>query len=681
VEKEKIKVLYFNKIAKLNEYNRAYYDQDDPIVSDYKFDKLKIQILKLESKYKFLKSKLSLTKKVGYKPSSRFKKIKHKTPMLSLSNAFTENDIIDFFKKIKNFLKLSNEYKIEIIAEPKIDGISASLHYVNGQLKLGLSRGDGTTGEDITLNLRTIRSIPTRLKGSKFPENIEVRGEVYISKKDFKNISNKFANPRNAAGGSLRQKNPLETKKIPLQFIAYSFGFVNEKLFKTQSEYLELLKNWGFKVSQYKSVFTNIEDIMKNYIELENKRSEIEYDVDGIVYKINDLNFQNRLGYVSNSPRWAIAHKFSSIKAISKILNIEIQVGRTGALTPVAKLQPVNVGGVIISKATLHNEDEIIRKDIRKDDFVTIQRAGDVIPQVISVDINKRSFESKKFIFPNKCPSCNSKVVKEFNSNTKKKDVITRCPDPNYNCQAILKEKLKHFVSKDALNIEGLGRKVIDNFWNKKLIKYSYDIFNLDLNILKKFEGWGEKSIINLKNSINKSKKISLDRFIFSLGIRHIGQENAKVLAKHFLSVQKFFEICKKLNTNNQNYLDEVYSIDGIGTSQIDSLKKFFLNRQNSIVVSNLINLLDIENYKSLIKKTPLSGKLIMFTGTFENNSRSESKTIAENLGAKILSSISKKTNFLVVGSQKPTTKKINKAKSLNVKILTEKDWNKIINK
>jgi len=479
----------------------------------------------------------------------------------------------------------------------------------------------------------------------------------------------------------LRQKDPLETKKIPLQFIAYGLGFVKEKSFKTQSEYLKQLKKWGFKVNQHTKVFTNIKDIMKNYIELENKRSEIQYDIDGIVYKINDLNFQKRLGYISNSPRWAIAHKFSSIKGISKILKIEIQIGRTGALTPVAKLQPVNVGGVIISNATLHNEDEITRKDIREGDVVTIQRAGDVIPQVISVDINKRLLGSKKFIFPYKCPSCHSKVVKEFNSNTRKKDAITRCPDPNYNCQTILKEKLKHFVSKDALNIEGLGKKVIDNFWNKKLIKYPYDIFNLDLNILKKFDGWGEKSIINLKNSINKSKKISLNRFIFSLGIRHIGQENAKVLAKYFQDVRKFFEICKKLNTDSQNYLDELYSVNGIGISQIVYLKKFFLNKQNLTVVSNLINLLDIENYKLLVKKTSLSGKLVMFTGVFEKNSRSELKVIAENLGAKILSSISKKTDLLVVGSQKSTRKKINEAKNLNVKILTEKDWNKIINK
>ena len=681
MEKEKIKALYFDKISKLNKYNKSYHDQDNPIISDYEYDILKIEILNLENKYKFLKSKLSPIKIVGYEPSSKFKKIKHKIPMLSLSNAFSENNIIDFLKKIRNFLKLNNDYKIEISAEPKIDGISASLYYINGQLKLGLSRGDGIIGEDITLNLKTIQDIPHKLRGSNFPENIEIRGEVYISKNDFKNIKDKFANPRNAAGGSLRQKNSNETKKIPLQFMAYSFGLVNKKIFETQSEYLNLLKKWGFKISQHNSVFSNIKDMMKNYSELENKRSEIEYDIDGIVYKINDLNLQNRLGYVSNSPRWAIAHKFSSTKAISKILGIEIQVGRTGALTPVAKLESVNVGGVLISNATLHNEDEIVRKDIRVGDIVTIQRAGDVIPQIVSVNIKKRLPNSKKYIFPQKCPSCGLKVIKEFNTNTKKRDAVTRCPDPTYSCQDILKEKLKHFVSKDALNMEGLGKKVIDNFWDKKLIKYSYDIFNLDVNILKKFDGWGEKSIINLKNSINKSRNISMSRFIFSLGIRHIGQENAKVLAKHFLSIKKFFETCKKLNMRNQDCLNEFNSIDGIGVSQIYSLKKFFLNKQNLIVVLNLIKLLNIENYKVFTKKTPLSEKLIMFTGTFEDQSRSELKTIAENLGAKIVSSISKKTNFLVVGSQKPTTRKISEAKNLNVKILTEKDWNKIVNK
>ena len=681
MEKEKIKNLYLDKISKINRHSKAYHDQNNPIITDQEYDKLAREIVVLEKKYKFLKSKLSPSQMVGYKPSGRFKKIKHKTPMLSLSNAFSENDIFDFLKKIRNFLKLDSSYKIDISAEPKIDGISASLYYVNGELKLGLSRGDGFTGEDITSNLKTIRNIPLRLKGFKLPENIEIRGEVYISKKDFKKISNKFANPRNAAGGSLRQKDSLETKKIPLQFMAYSFGFVKGKLFKTQTEYLYNLKMWRFKVSQYNNVFLDIKNLMQNYDFLEKKRSEMEYDIDGIVYKINDLNLQNRLGFVSNSPRWAIAHKFSSTKAITKIINIEIQIGRTGALTPVAKLEAVNVGGVLVSNATLHNEDEILRKDIREGDIVTIQRAGDVIPQIVSVDITKRFSGSKKFIFPKTCPSCGLKVVKEFNNNTKKKDAVTRCPDPDYNCKSILKEKLKHFVSKEAFNIEGLGKKVISNFWDKKLIKYPYEIFNFDINILKKFDGWGDKSIANLQSSINKSKSISLERFIFSLGIRHIGQENAKVLAKYFLNGEKFFDICKKLNSNDQHYINELQNIDGIGLSQIDSLKKFFLNKQNLIIVSNLINLIDIQDYKITSRKTHLTGKSIVFTGTFKNKSRSELKAFAENLGAKIVSNISQKTNFLVVGSEKPTNRKIIEARKLKIKIMDENEWNKIKNR
>ena len=679
MEKEKVKSLYKKIITTLNKYNEAYYDKDNPIVSDKKYDDLKGEILKLESEYKFLESKLSPSRNVGHKPSRKFRKVTHKIPMLSLSNAFSENDIADFLKKIRNFLKLSTNSKIEISAEPKIDGISASLHYVGGIFKLGLSRGDGKTGEDITSNLQTIKSIPAKLKGSEFQNSIEIRGEVYISKKDFKNINDKFANPRNAAGGSLRQKNSEETKKIPLQFMAYGFGFVDQPTFKTQSECLIFLKRWGFKVSQHNRILFSVDDLIKNYIEIENNRSEIEYDVDGIVYKINDLNLQKRLGYVSNSPRWAVAHKFSSTKSVSKILNIEIQVGRTGALTPVAKLEPVNVGGVMISNATLHNEDEITRKDIRIGDTIVVQRAGDVIPQVLSVDLNKRPPQSKKFIFPKNCPSCGSKTVKEFNNATKKKDAVTRCPDVNYSCRDILKEKLKHFVSKEALNIEGLGRKFIDNFWERKLLKYPYDIINLDLNLLRKFDGWGDKSINNLKNSINKSKKISLERFFFSLGIRHIGQENAKVLAKHFVTAKNFFEICKKLNTGKQEHLHELNSVDGIGSAQIDSLKKFFLNHQNFKVLTDLIALLLIQDYKILSKNTPLSGKLIMFTGGFKDKSRSELKMLAENLGAKIVNSITKKTNFLIAGSHKPTKRKIDEAKKLNVKILSEKSWHKFI--
>ncbi len=680
MQKKEIEKTYIKKINELKKHDKAYFKYDNPLISDKDYDVVKKEILNLEKKYKYLKSKNSPSNKIGYQPSDKFRKIAHNVPMLSLSNAFSKENIEVFIKKIRNFLNLKNTEKIFFSAEPKIDGISASLKYIDGVFILGLSRGDGKTGEDITNNLKTISDIPKKISKPNFPKILEVRGEVYISKFDFKKISKNFANPRNAAGGSLRQKDYKETKKIPLKFIAYGFGIVNPMNFEKQSEYLKLLKNWGFKTSYLAKLLSSIEEIEENHKTIEKMRSDIDFDLDGLVYKVDDLKLQKRLGFVSNSPRGAIAHKFSSEKGFSRIKNIEIQVGRTGALTPVAKIDPITIGGVVVSNATLHNEDEINRKDIRIGDTVYIQRAGDVIPQVLYVDLSKRNKSSGKFNFPTRCPSCGTKTVKEFNISKKKRDAVTRCPDPKFNCNEILKEKLKHFVSKDVLNIEGLGKKVVENFWNRKLIKYPYDIFNLDLNILKKIEGWGEKSINNLKNSINKSKEISLDRFIFSLGIRHIGEENAKVLAKYFLNEKSFFDLSKKLNDSKSKYRDELQSIDGIGNSQIESLKKFFFNSQNLKIVSELVSILRIEDYKYLKKKTPISGKLIIFTGTFVNNSRSELKSLAESMGAKIVSTISKKTDYLVAGSQRPTVRKINEAKHLNIKVLTEDDWNKIIN-
>ena len=680
MQKKKIEKIYIKKINELKKHDEAYFKHDNPLISDKDYDDIREEILDLERKYKYLKNENSPSKKIGYKPSDKFKKVPHDVPMLSLSNAFSKENIMDFIKKISNFLNLKKSEKIVFSAEPKIDGISASLKYIKGAFVLGLSRGDGESGEDITDNLKTISNIPKKISKPKFPKILEVRGEVYISRSDFKKIDKQFANPRNAAGGSLRQKDHNETKKIPLKFLAYGFGVVEPLNFEKQSEYLKLLKDWGFKTSSLNTLLSSVEEIDNNHKTIEKKRSDINYDLDGLVYKVDDLKLQKRLGFVSNSPRSAIAHKFSAEKGFSKIKNIEIQVGRTGALTPVAKIDPITIGGVVVSNATLHNEDEINRKDIRIGDTVYIQRAGDVIPQVLLVDISKRDENAKKFNFPKRCPSCGAKTIKEFNSNTKKKDAVTRCPDRKFNCKEILREKLKHFVSKDALNIEGLGKKVVENFWNKKLIKYPYDIFYLDLNTLKNFDGWGDKSINNLKNSINKSKEISLDRFIFSLGIRHIGEENSKVLAQHFLSVKKFINISKNLNQNKRKYLDELQSIDGIGNSQIESLKKFFSNNQNLKIVSKLIDIFNIKNYKYLRKETPISGKLIMFTGGFVNKSRSELKSLAESMGAKIVSSISKRTDFLVTGSQKPIIKKVNDAKNLNIKILTEDDWNKVIN-
>ena len=464
MQRKEIEKIYIDKINGLKKYNKAYFNDDNPIISDQDYDNIKKEILNLEKKYNYLVNKDSPGQKVGYEPSDKFKKVPHNVPMLSLSNAFSNENIVDFFKKIRNFLNFKKNEKIVLSVEPKIDGISASLKYLDGNFVLGLSRGDGKIGEDITNNLSTIREIPKKITKQNLPKTLEVRGEVYISKSDFKKIEKRFANPRNAAGGSLRQKDHNETKKIPLKFMAYAFGLVDPINFKKQSEYLDLLKEWGFKISPLNKLLGSVEEIYKYYKTLEKKRSEIDYDLDGLVYKVDDLSLQKRLGFVSNSPRWAIAHKFSAEKGFSKINNIEIQVGRTGALTPVAKIDPITIGGVVVSNATLHNEDEIKRKDIRINDIVCIQRAGDVIPQVVYVDLSKRATNSKKFLFPKKCPSCRSKTIKEFNSNTKKKDAVTRCPDPKFKCNEILKEKLKHFVSKNSLNIEGLGKKSCREF-------------------------------------------------------------------------------------------------------------------------------------------------------------------------------------------------------------------------
>ena len=535
---------YLKQKKLIGRYNKFYYDKDSPAVSDEQYDGLKKEIIKLEKNNSFLKKYSSINEKVGFKPSSRFAKIRHSKPMLSLANAFNISDIADFIKKINNYLNSKN-LKLSFSLEPKIDGISASLTYTNGILVKGVSRGDGTTGEDILENLKTIKQIPHKITGKEIPKILEIRGEVYIGKKDFEKIKDKFANPRNAAGGSLRQKDSSITAKIPLQFFAYAFGKVEPLIFNNQTDFLKKINEWGFKINSYNYTARDITDIENRHNKIEKIRSNLDYDIDGLVIKINDLRLQARLGNTSNSPRWAIAYKFSSVRATTKIKNIIIQVGRTGALTPVAKVEPVTVGGVVVSNATLHNEEEIIRKDIRIGDFVSIQRAGDVIPQIVSVDLKKRKKKTEKYIFPTKCPSCGSQTIKEINIITKKVDAVRRCLDKAYKCQDIAKEKLKHFVSKDAFNIDGLGKKVIDQFWELKLIKNPADIFNLDYDRIANLEGWGPLSAENLKNAIEKSSNILLDKFIYSLGIRHIGEENAKLLGNFFISIEKFIELLK----------------------------------------------------------------------------------------------------------------------------------------
>ena len=675
--KENPKIIedYLNRIKLLKQHNKHYYIEDKPIISDSKFDELKKELIMLENKYSFLKKFDSVNKIIGAPPSKKFKKVRHLQPMLSLSNAYNSEDMKTFIKKINNFLN-TDQNNIELISEPKIDGISATLVYEKGKLTKGLSRGDGYIGEDILKNLKTIEDIPKELNSNSTPNLLEVRCEIYIGKKDFLKISDKFANPRNAAGGSLRQKNPNDTKKIPLKYFAYGFGAVSPLKFTQQYEFLKKMEEFGFRINPLIKIVRGQKEIEDQHRKIETLRSNLDYDIDGLVFKINDLKTQKRLGNTSNSPRWAIAYKFSAEKAITKIKSIEIQVGRTGALTPVAKVEPVTVGGVVVSNATLHNEDEIERKDIRVGDTVNIQRAGDVIPQVISVVTSKRNKNSKKYLFPTKC-LCGAQTKKEFSISTKKHDAVRRCIK-GYDCIFIAKEKLKHIVSKEAFNIDGLGKKVVEQFWNLKLIRKPSDIFKLNYNKIEKLEGWGKLSVNNLKLAVSKSQTISLDRFIYSLGIRHIGQENAKILASFFGSIKEFtnlfiFKFRKKI-------LGNLVDLDGIGDTQIQSIDNFFSSEKNIIIVKDLINKLDIKNYSNQNIDGKFSKKKLMFTGGFKNMSRSEAKNIAEKNGGKVVGSISKNLNYLVVGDSKPTKRKVEQAKKLNIKIILEKDWNKILN-
>ena len=670
MDKEQIKKNYLIKVKEYKDHNKSYYDESNPKIPDSQYDKLKNEILNLEKTYKFLNNKNSPSKSVGYKASKSFDKYKHKVPMLSLSNAFNEEDLYNFEKKIFNYL--NNKIKIEYSVEPKIDGISASLTYINKKLLYGVSRGDGNVGELITENLKTIKDIPQEIKFKNFPEEIEIRGEVFIKKKDFLKIKDKFANARNAASGSLRQKDHRETKKIPLNFIAYTFGYLKNNSFNKQSDFLNKLKEWGFKVNKNNNIISTIKDLVKFHKLFESKRFNLDYDVDGLVYKVNDLSMQSRLGFTSNAPRWAIAHKFSADNANTKILNIDIQIGRTGALTPVAKVEPVNIGGVVVSNATLHNEDEINRKDIRIGDVVKIERAGDVIPHVIEVDKTKRKSVSKKYEFPSVCPSCGSQTIKEFNKITKKFDAVRRCINTDFKCERIAIENLKHFISKEALNIDGLGKKVIEKFWDLNLIKKPQDIFNLNYSKIKNLDGWGQLSVNNLKRSIENSKTINFQRFIYSIGIRHIGIENAKIISDNVKNVSNF------INLIETKRLDELLNINGIGETQINSLKNFFASSNNLKTIIELSSILKIEN-KKFNQNGLFKNKSFMFTGKLNGISRAEAKSLIEKNSGITLSSINNNLNYLVVG-EKPTLRKINKAKELGIKIISQKDLLKLLN-
>ena len=665
-------------------HNKLYYEDNNPIITDIEYDALWKKLKSYEKKYSFLKNLDSPTSQIGHKPSQIFSKIKHSKPMLSLDNALNLEETIKYIEKISRFLNIKNQF-IELIAEPKIDGLSISLKYKNGKFMLGATRGDGQIGEDVTSNLNMIKDIPKQIPQLNKVKTFELRGEIYMEKKEFLNLNNNrkksgesfFANPRNAAAGSLRQLDKEIVKERNLRFFGYTYGELsNEIKFSSQNQFLETIKKYGFRTNNYYKLCKNIDDIENFYKKILEVRDKLEYDIDGIVYKINNFNIQNRLGLVGRAPRWAIARKFPAQKAITQIKDITIQVGRTGVLTPVAELNPVSISGVNVSRVSLHNQDEIERKDIRIGDTIELQRAGDVIPQVVSVDKNKRSKNSKKYFMPRVCPCCKSKAYK------KKKEVALRCSGKLSFCEAQQMEYLEYFVSRDAFNIDGLGGKNLKKFWKEGFIKYPYDIFYLNKykNQIINKDGFGEKSYLNLINSINSKKNISLDKFIYSLGIPQVGQRTSKIFAKHFKSFHNWFESMEKIKLEEKNTYNQLLNIDGIGPDALNDIKNFF-DDEKILIVKKLSKALDqIEEYK--INKnvnSKISEKVIVFTGTLVKMSRSEAKTKAEELGAKVASAVSNNTDFVVVGKDSGSKEK--KAKELNIKILKENDWIKLISK
>ena len=679
---KKIRKKYLKLKKEINIHNKLYYDENNPKISDSEYDKLWRDFKNLETTFPFLKTKDTPTTHVGYKPNQKFSKVKHNYPMLSLENAVNLEEIKKYIEKTLRYLKTKNQF-IELIAEPKIDGLSISLKYKKGKFISGATRGDGQVGEDVTLSLRTINDIPKEISQLQNIEIFEVRGEIYMNKDDFLNLNNKrkknneslFANPRNAASGSLRQLDKKIVKERKLKFFAYTYGELSKKiLFKSQSEFLDKIRNYGFPTNDNFKVCRNFEDVELFYNKIEKIRGNLKYDIDGIVYKINSLDIQKRLGLVGRSPRWAIARKFPAEKAETQIKDITIQVGRTGVLTPVAELAPVLVGGVRVSRVSLHNQDEINRKDIRIGDTIKLQRAGDVIPQVISVDKSKRIKNAKRFIIPSICPCCKSKTYR------KKNEVAIKCTGGLSLCEDQQLGSLEYFVSRDAFNIEGLGGKNLKKFWKEGFIKYPYDIFYLDKykNEIINKEGFGEKSYLNLINSINLKKTISLEKFIYSLGAPQVGQRTSNLLSKHFKNFKSWFESIKNLSNGDIKMYDHFINIDGIGPDVVDDIKNFF-NKEKIEIVRKLSKALDkIEEYK-FTKQTnsKLSEKIIVFTGTLEKMSRSEAKSKAEELGAKVTNSVSNNTDYVIAGKDSGSKEK--KARELNVKILNENEWMKFL--
>ncbi|MDI1345384.1 MAG: NAD-dependent DNA ligase LigA [Pseudolabrys sp.] len=680
-------------------HDKRYYQQDAPVVSDADYDELRRRYNAIEARFPDLRTLESLSLKVGAAPTGRFKKVRHAVPMLSLDNAFAEADVVDFVGRIRRFLKLGDDDKITFSAEPKIDGLSMSLRYEDGELVTAATRGDGAEGEDVTANIKTLKEVPHRLKGKHIPKVTEVRGEVYMTKADFLKLNERqkaagdqiFANPRNSAAGSLRQKDPSITASRPLGFFAYAWGEMSEMPEDSQSGMIKWFERCGFNTNPLTKICHSVEELIAFHRHIEEQRARLDYDIDGVVYKIDRLDWQERLGFVSRTPRWAIAHKFPAERATTVLNDIEIQVGRTGTLTPVAKLEPVGVGGVVVSNATLHNEDYIkgiggdgepLRegRDIRIGDTVIIQRAGDVIPQVVDVLLDKRPKNAKPYSFPKKCPChLHTDVVREETA-TGEEGARNRCTG-EFACPF---QKIQHlilFASRRAFDIEGLGEKQIELFFENGWVKEPADIFTLAARNnkikLEDVEGYGETSVRNLFAAIEERRRISLECFIFALGIRQVGETTALALARGYGSWQAFHDAALKVATGDEETIAEMDALDQIGDTVIAAVAAYFSESHNKGIVERLTRELTILDAQKPKTDSAVAGKTVVFTGALERFTRDEAKATAERLGAKVSGSVSKKTDYVVAGPGAGS--KLAEAKKHGVQVLTEDEWLKLI--
>jgi DNA ligase (NAD+) len=673
--------------AEIGGHDRRYYQDDAPSVTDAEYDALRRRYNAVEARFPQLRTLESLTQRVGAAPSGRFAKVRYAVPMLSLDNAFAEGDVVDFVGRIRRFLRLPDDEEIAFSAEPKIDGLSMSLRYEGGELVTAATRGDGAEGEDVTANIKTLKEVPQRLKGRRVPPVCEVRGEVYMTKANFLKLNERqkaagetiFANPRNSAAGSLRQKDPSITASRPLGFFAYGWGQMSEMPADSQSRMIKWFETCGFKTNPLTKVCKSVDALLAFHRDIETRRSHLDYDIDGVVYKVDRLDWQERLGFVSRSPRWAIAHKFPAEKAITIIEGIDVQVGRTGATTPVARLEPVTVGGVVVQNATLHNADEIERLGLRIGDTVTIQRAGDVIPQVVSV-VAGRPRGAEPYAFPTKCPcSLRTKLVREKTA-TGEEGAIFRCTG-EFACPYQKIEHLKLFVSRRAFDIDGFGEKQIEFFFEQGWVKEPADIFELPRRNkeikLEEQEGYGETSVRNLFDAIAQRREIALDHFIFSLGIRHVGETTALALARGYGSWRAFHDACLKVAKGDEEATAEMDALDQIGETVIESIKAYFAESHNRGIVERLTKEVTIVDAEKPRQNSAVAGKTVVFTGTLETMTRDEAKASAERLGAKVSGSVSKKTDYVVAGPGAGS--KLADAKKHGVKVLTEDEWAKLI--